>query len=104
MGVVFRHTVEGFLEYVVRPRGLFSHDELVAMQCEPVRELELDAWVALLRATAKRLCPDRSDVDAIEAVGRRPDRRRRYLRPCASRRAPAGAKGADPHEAKSACR
>jgi uncharacterized protein (TIGR02265 family) len=70
MGVVFRHTVEGFLEHVVRRQRLFTPEELVALQCEPVRELQLDEWLTLLRASAKRLSPELDEGAALEAVGR----------------------------------
>ena len=74
-GVIYRHTVEAFVERVLLRRGLLSLEfdrELKALGIDASRpkELNLDAWLKLLKASARRLSPGRSEADALEDVGR----------------------------------
>ena len=74
-GVIYRHTVEAFVERVLLRRGLLSLEfdrELKALGIDASRpkELSLEAWLALLRASARKLSPGRSEDDALEDVGR----------------------------------
>jgi uncharacterized protein (TIGR02265 family) len=74
-GVIYRHTVEAFIERVLLRRGLLSLEfdrELKALGVDASRpaELKLETWLALLKASARRLGPDRSEDDALEDVGR----------------------------------
>jgi uncharacterized protein (TIGR02265 family) len=69
-GVIFRHTVEAFFAEVVDRLHLFTHDELRAQGLWPPRDVDIFAWVALLRTTASRLRPDAPAEEALEEVGR----------------------------------
>jgi len=69
-GVIFRHTVEAFFSEVVDRLHLFTHDELRAQDLWPPRDVDIFAWVTLLRTTAARLRPDAPVDDALEEVGR----------------------------------
>lgn len=74
-GVIYRHTVEAFIQRVLLRRGLLSLEfnrELKALGVDASRptEVSLDIWVAMLRATAKRLSPGRTEAEALEDLGR----------------------------------
>ena len=74
-GVIYRHTVEAFVERVVLRRGLLSLEfdrELKAIGVDPSRpkEVSLEVWLSLLRAAAKRLSPEKPLEDGLEDVGR----------------------------------
>lgn len=70
MGVVYRHTVEAFLGQVARRRSLFTHDELIALHAAPPRDLDIERWVALVRAAAAKLRPGAAADEALEETGR----------------------------------
>lgn len=74
-GVIYRHTVEAYIQRVLLRRGLLSLEfdrELKGLGVDASRpgEATLDVWVAMLKATAKRLSPGRPEADALEDVGR----------------------------------
>lgn len=74
-GVIYKHSVEAFINQVVIRRGLLSLEfdkELRALGCDVSRprEMKLEPWVAMLRATARRLLPGAAEVAALEEVGR----------------------------------
>ena len=74
-GVVFRHTVEAFIDRVILRRGLLSLEfdkELKALGLDVSRpvELSIDIWLKVLRACAKRLLPAGTEADGLELVGR----------------------------------
>ncbi len=74
-GVIYRHTVEAFVQRVLLRRGLLSLEfdrELKALGIDVSRpkELGVDAWVAMLNASSKRLSPGKSAEEALEELGR----------------------------------
>jgi uncharacterized protein (TIGR02265 family) len=74
-GVIYRHTVEAFIQRVLLRRGLLSLEfdrELKAIGVDASRPTELGAevWIKLLHATARRLSPGKSEADALEDLGR----------------------------------
>lgn len=74
-GVIYRHTVEAFIQRVLLRRGLLSLEfdrELKALGVDASRpsEASLNVWIAMLKATAKRLSPGRAELDGLEDVGR----------------------------------
>ena len=73
-GVIYRHTVEAFVERVLIRRELvtpeFSSALLkIGLDVENPKEVNLETWALLVRATAARLCPGRPDAEALETVG-----------------------------------
>jgi uncharacterized protein (TIGR02265 family) len=74
-GVVFRHTVEAFIDRVILRRGLLSLEfdkELKAVGLDVSRptELSVTVWLAVLHACAKRMLPGGSEAEGLELVGR----------------------------------
>lgn len=69
-GVVFRHTVEAFVERLINRHKLFTSRELQERGFSPPRDTDLDAWVVLLRESARRLSPTLDEDAALERVGR----------------------------------
>lgn len=74
-GVIYRHTVEAFVQRVLLRRGLLSLEfdrELKALGVDASRptELPIAVWDALLRTTAKRLSPGKNEADALDDLGR----------------------------------
>ena len=74
-GVIYQHTVETFIARVLLRRGLLSLEfdrELRAMGVDASRpkEMSLELWTAMLRATAKRMSPGKAPDDAVEELGR----------------------------------
>ncbi len=73
--IVYRHTVEAFVEQVLVRRGLLTPDFIaelkqLGLDVTQPREQPPEVWVAVLRATAARLSPARSVADGLEDVGR----------------------------------
>jgi len=74
-GVIFRHTVDAFVERVLVGEGLMSVEferELRALGLDVAHpaEVDLETWSRLVRATSKRLSPAKPEADALEDVGR----------------------------------
>lgn len=69
-GVIYRHTVEAFLERVVLRRQLLTSAVLRARGLWPARDLPLAQWVALLEEVAGLLAPAAPRDEALEQVGR----------------------------------
>jgi uncharacterized protein (TIGR02265 family) len=74
-GVVFRHTVEAFIDRVILRRGLLSLEfdkELKALGLDVSRPVELSVtvWISVLRACARRLLPAGTEAEGLELVGR----------------------------------
>lgn len=74
-GVIYKHTIEAFIQHVVLRRGLLSIEfdrELrgLGLDVSRPREVSLATWEALLKATAKRAYPKLAEDDALEEVGR----------------------------------
>lgn len=73
-GVIYRHSVESFVERVLQRRGLLSPDfirELKALgvDVEKPTEVDLATWARLVRATAAKLSPSKDIDAALEDVG-----------------------------------
>ncbi|MBL8913612.1 MAG: DUF2378 family protein [Archangium sp.] len=74
-GVIYRHTVEAFVQRVITRAGLLSIDfsrELLALGLDVhrCRDVDLATWSQVVRATAKRMSPGKSEDAALEDVGR----------------------------------
>ena len=74
-GVIYRHTVEAFIERVVVRRGLLSLDfdrelKVLGVDASRPKEVSLEVWLAVLRAAARRLSPGKPEPEALEDVGR----------------------------------
>ncbi|MFZ5445882.1 MAG: DUF2378 family protein [Myxococcota bacterium] len=69
-GVIFKHTVDAFLQQVVLRRKLLSARELESFQLQRARDVDLETWVKLLKLSAQRLSPHKNEADALEDVGR----------------------------------
>ncbi len=74
-GVIYRHTVEAFVQRVLLRRGLLSLEfdrELKALGFDASRptEVTLDMWETLMRRSAKRLSPQKTEADALNDLGR----------------------------------
>lgn len=74
-GVIYRHTVEAFVERVLTRRALLTPEfraELRALGLDAAapKEVNLETWALLVRAVAARLCPGKPEAEALETVGR----------------------------------
>lgn len=74
-GVIFRHTVEAFVARVIVRSGLLSLEfdrELreLGVDVHRPRDVDLPTWTRLVRATARRLSPQKPEDEALEEVGR----------------------------------
>lgn len=74
-GVIYRHTVDAFVDRILVRRGLLTDDfarqlEALGLDVGRTTGLELETWADVVRAVAARLSPDKAPDDALEQVGR----------------------------------
>jgi len=74
-GVIYKHSVEAFIQRVLLRRGLLSLEfdrELRALGVDASRPTEVtaDVWIKLLKLTARRISPNKTEEEALEELGR----------------------------------
>jgi uncharacterized protein (TIGR02265 family) len=74
-GVIFRHSVEAFVERVLVAQGLMSPEferelKRLGLDVAHPAEVNLETWSALVRAASRRMSPSKREADALEDVGR----------------------------------
>ncbi|MFO0593911.1 MAG: DUF2378 family protein [Myxococcaceae bacterium] len=70
MGVVYRHTVEAFVQGVMLQRGVMSKQELGALGVFPPRDIAVEVWAPAMKKMSMALSPGVPEEQALELSGR----------------------------------
>lgn len=73
-GVIYRHTVEAFVKRILLRRGLLSLEferelRVLGLDVQHCRDVDLETWSKIVRATAARMSPGKAEAEALEDVG-----------------------------------